>query len=298
MVPGGEMSGWPTTFHQSLQRVCGLKYNPETAFYICPLPSGLVLFMFGGIVRKLLLKKGYHLAKGTRYNGSTSFQIKENHYAVVLPYANYAPWAGDPDFTDVYRQIKGNTLVDIYRCYELWDMAGKIATQHPEACFLEVGVWRGGTAAILGRRLEKEGSTIPFYLADTFEGVPKSSAEDTFYNDGEHRDTDQNTVERLLKNKYGHFKILKGIFPEDTAHLIPEDRRFGLCHIDVDVYNSARDIVHWIWDRLVPGGIIVFDDYGFHTCDGITRYVNELRKDKNKLILHNLNGHAVIVKVA
>ena len=91
-------------------------------------------------------------------------------------------------------------------------------------------------------------------------------------------------------------QILQGIFPDQTSHEI-KDLQFRFCHIDVDVYQSAKDIVDWIWDRMVHGGIIVYDDYGFRLCDGITRYVEEQMLYKDRLVLHNLNGHAVIMKL-
>ena len=46
------------------------------------------------------------------------------------------------------------------------------------------------------------------------------------------------------------------------------DRRFRLAHIDVDVYQSAADVLDWVWPRLSPGGVVVFDDYGFPATPG------------------------------
>ena len=48
--------------------------------------------------------------------------------------------------------------------------------------------------------------------------------------------------------------------------------------------------------RLVTGGLIVLDDYGFKGCEGVTRFVNEQRLKPDRLVLHNLNGHAVAIK--
>ena len=90
---------------------------------------------------------------------------------------------------------------------------------------------------------------------------------------------------------------LKGIFPEDTSNQIPPDAQFKLCHIDVDVYLSAKDVQEWIWDKLIVGGIVVFDDYGFGSTNGITNFLNEQRKLADRTIIHNLNGHAVIIKL-
>ena len=51
-----------------------------------------------------------------------------------------------------------------------------------------------------------------------------------------------------------NIKILCGTFPEQTGHLV-EHASFRLCHIDVDVYDSGRDILTWVWPRLARGGI-------------------------------------------
>jgi O-methyltransferase len=59
----------------------------------------------------------------------------------------------------------------------------------------------------------------------------------------------------------------------------------------------AKDIVDWIWDKMVHGGIIVYDDYGFNRCDGITKYVEEQMNCRDRLVIYNLNGHAIILKL-
>ncbi len=180
------------------------------------------------------------------------FTIEEFQYAVIRPNANYAPWSADADFQYIFSQIQENTLVDNYRCYELWEMVGTIHRLDNTASFMEVGVWRGGTAAIIAKKLAHLHSLSTFYLADTFTGVVKATDKDKFYNGGEHAETTQEIVETLMEGKYNNYKILKGIFPDDTAHLIPANEKFGFCHIDVDVYESAKDIVEWIWDKLIP----------------------------------------------
>ena len=91
-------------------------------------------------------------------------------------------------------------------------------------------------------------------------------------------------------------EILDGIFPDETGKKV-EDLKFRLCHIDVDVYQSSKDSVDWIWNRLVPNGIVVYDDYGYHACDGITKHVEEQMEMNDRIVLYNLNGHAVVMKI-
>ena len=251
------------------------------------------------IIHTLFNNTGMYIGKSPTYKGKASFSIEGLHYGLSFPSANYTPWQGDADFMHIYTQIKNNTLVDIYRCYELWQLIQKLHSLDAEAAILEVGVWRGGTAGIMASQLSKLKSTATLYLADTFEGVAKAGAQDSFYTGGEHSDTSQQIVESVLKNKagYANYKILKGIFPEDTMDKIPTTEKFGLCHIDVDVYTSAKDILEWVWDKLIPGGVVVFDDYGFHSCTGVTKLVEEYRYRSDRQIIHNLNGHALMIKL-
>ena len=68
--------------------------------------------------------------------------------------------------------------------------------------------------------------------------------------------------------------------------------------MDVDVYQSTAESLEWIWPRRVPGGIVVFHDYGTHGTEGVTPYVNEFANHSDRLFTHNVNGHAIFIKLA
>lgn len=214
--------------------------------------------------------------------------------SLLFPKSTYSPWLGDADFMALYTSVKENTLVDIYRCYELWQIGKRL--RNNKAAILEVGVWRGGTAAILASA-NAGNSTV--FLCDTFAGVAKAGDQDNQYKGGEHADTSAAIVEQLLEDLDIHqYKILTGIFPDNNAELIAGEQ-FKICHIDVDVYQSAKDIFNWVWPRLIVGGLVVFDDYGFAACAGITRLVNELAATtEDVFFVHNINGHGLLIKTA
>lgn len=243
---------------------------------------------------KNLLRLGYDLVR-------LSEPYKKNNlsYSRVLPMAIYSPWLDDDNFQKVHQHVANKfTLVDIYRCYDLWQLIEQTDKLATDADVLEVGVWRGGTSAIMASQLKNLGSTSKLYSADTFEGVVKTSNLDNSYVGGEHSDTSLELVTNLFKSlNLDNIVPLKGIFPEDTSHLIPSNTKFKLCHIDVDVYLSAKDVQNWIWDKLIIGGVVVFDDFGFSSTDGITNFVNEQRKLTDRTVIHNLNGHGVIIKL-
>jgi len=183
----------------------------------------------------------------------------------------------------------------MFRCYELWFLVEQV--QNLEGSLIEIGVWRGGTGALIAKKANLCGIMAPVYLCDTFTGVVKAGDQDPFYKGGEHDDTSGQIVESLLAGLgLKNAVILEGIFPDETAKGL-EQESFRFCHIDVDVYKSAKDIVEWIWDRMVVGGVIVYDDYGFKGCKGIATHVEEQLSCRDRIIIHNLNGHAVIVKI-
>jgi len=59
-----------------------------------------------------------------------------------------------PEFLSTYKTIQPNTLVDIYGCWELWRLVEQTAKR--EGGIVEVGVWRGGTGALMGKRVREQ----------------------------------------------------------------------------------------------------------------------------------------------
>jgi len=223
---------------------------------------------------------------------ATQFSKLNEHisHAQCIPYASYSPWLDDQIFMDTYKKISDNTLVDIYRCYELWSLAKQLEEQDGD--MIEIGVWRGGSGAVIGKAAINSKGTL--YLADTFTGVVKAGKDDTLYKGGEHNDTEEETVVSLLTGiGISNYRILKGIFPDDFP--LFETKGIKLCHIDVDTFLSAADIMDFVWPKMLVGGIVVFDDYGFFGCEGITQYVNQLNLIDARLI-YNINGHGILIK--
>jgi len=210
--------------------------------------------------------------------------------ALIFPKNTYSPWLESEFYNYYMENVKPFTLVDIYRSYDLFMIARQL--KKIEGNIIEIGVWRGGTGIILANGLSQNDC---LYLCDTFQGVVKASEKDNVYRNGEHSDTSKSLVEDIFK-KQDNVKILEGIFPEETSKVI-ENLAFKLCHIDVDVHDSAKDIFEWIFPRIVLGGIVVFDDYGFAACEGVTNYVNQLEGRNDLRLFYNLNGHAVVIKV-
>lgn len=131
----------------------------------------------------------------------------------------------------------------------------------------EIGVYKGGTAKLLASTLPEKN----IHLFDTFEGMPEVTEWDK-HRKGDFSDTSLEEVRDYLKDCL-NVRFYPGLFPE-TANLVKENS-FCLVHVDVDIYESTKAALEFFWTRLVPGGIMVFDDYNVKTCPGTDKAVNE-----------------------
>ena len=245
-------------------------------------------------IRRAAQKVLFLLFKVSVHSEPWTNQPSSRKHQVIIPFATYAPWLNNRKFLDVHESISQNTAVDLFRCYELWILAQQMVDK-VEGDILEVGVWRGGSGALLANAVASDPKKR-VYLADTFAGVVKAGKNDTDYVGGEHADTSESVVRELLASRsISNCEILVGIFPEDTGTQV----RGKLCmvHCDVDVYQSAKDIFDWCLPRLSIGSVFVFDDYGFSGCEGVSQLCEELATRDDFLFMYNLNGHAVLVKI-
>jgi len=245
---------------------------------------------------RLARQAGYSVAKGLALPFVRPEAVRSGVHAMPFPvHATYSPWLADEAFMATYAAVRRKTLVGEWSCAELWSLVGEV--RGVPGAIIEVGVWRGGTGALMADRARRLGIADPVYLCDTWEGVVKTGEADPYYHDGKHDDASVDTVRSLVQGLgLDNVELLQGIFPDDTADRIATPA-LRLCHIDVDVYQSAKDVFDWVWPRLSAGGIVVFDDYGGPATVGVGRFVDEQRMCSDRIVIHNTNGHGIVIKL-
>jgi len=132
-------------------------------------------------------------------------------------------------------------------------------------CAVEFGVYRGGSAWFLRNVLP---SDVVLHLYDSFQGLPKPSPHDGFH-EGDFGDTSLDQINDLAQKP--NVVIHTGVWSADVE--VPESVCFA--HLDCDIYPSAKDALAALWPKMLPGGLIVCDDYGFPNCQGVYKAVNE-----------------------
>lgn len=170
--------------------------------------------------------------------------------------------------------VLSHTLVGLRRLNHLEYCARQIFAQGIPGDFFEAGVCQGG-ASIFLRALqvtfgEEQRKT---WAADSFEGLPPA----TLPQDEGLDFTESNypwlafSQERVEEHfrRYelwsDHVRLVKGWFSETLPGL--DCGPLSLLRLDADLYQSTMEVLVNLYDKVVPGGFVVVDDYGaFEAC--------------------------------
>src|ERR1700678_692070 len=158
---------------------------------------------------------------------------------------------------------------------------------------VETGVWRGGAVIFMRAALKAYGVTDRLVWAgDSFEGLPVPDA-DRFPLEAKvqsgpvmqkaYRNLAAG-LEEVKRNfrAYGLLddqgKFLKGWF-KDTLPTAPIGV-LSLMRLDGDFYESTRDALNSLYDRLSAGGYVIIDDYGEDSWTYCRKAVDEFRAER------------------
>jgi len=111
------------------------------------------------------------------------------------------------------------------------------------------------------------------YGFDSFEGLPELAVQDRsnlvtspHMRKGGFRDPQgYGKLTEFVANK-DYVQLVKGWFDQTIPPFLEQNPHlsFALLHIDCDLYESTRTVINACWPRVVPGGIVVFDEL-FHS---------------------------------
>jgi hypothetical protein len=170
------------------------------------------------------------------------------------------------EFNHLFVEVKPITMVSYARLHGLYEATKYLVKNSISGDFVECGVARGGSAALIGLTLQKIHATRTLWLFDTFEGLPKPSKDDPDYKIANlYTGTCVASMEEVRDSLHSlgvanNVHLVPGLF-QDTAPSAPI-KSISLLHIDGDWYESVRACLDSLYDKVSPGGVIQFDDYG------------------------------------
>lgn len=138
-----------------------------------------------------------------------------------------------------------------------------------EGAIVEPGCWNGGFARVMEDASRRAGQARQIWLFDSFVGGPKPSAIDVKITGkagkGEPNGADQALCERAFRGvDPERLHIMKGWFSDTFPQAIPKIGKIAYLHLDADFYDSTKYCLEELYDLVVPGGLILFDDYSYY----------------------------------
>jgi len=182
------------------------------------------------------------------------------------------------------------------RLYTLWQaMAGLPDNDRP---IVEVGVYKGGSARFMAEAMRWHKRARRFLVADTFSGhVVVDPARDGPHHVGEQFTNNSAEEVASFLADLPEIELVVGDFRETSARL-EAHAPFAFAHLDVDVYPVMHHALEFFATRVLPGSLVVVDDYGFVTCRGTREAVDEFVRDHpNYRFFHLLTGQALLVRL-
>ncbi len=133
----------------------------------------------------------------------------------------------------------------------------------------ECGVLQGGTLRALSMAMPDK-NILGF---DTFDGMPAVSWSDgEVHNVGDFAETSLETVELNIAGRI-NIQLVPGVFPATARPF--RHWKFAFVYVDFDLYLSTLAAIDWFLPRMVPGGIMVFDDYDWPNCPGVKHAIED-----------------------
>lgn len=240
--------------------------------------------------------------------------VRPYHHSVLwgdrlLTMDKSADFRDDPKFRMALKQADSSTGANQYESpdgiswrYNTLIWAARNCLDLP-GDFVECGVYRGDMTWMITQMVDVEGAGKRFYLYDTFAGFdPKYSSEDDFPDSpGLYQFADKQYkapgIEAHVRQRFGdkpYVIITKGAVPDILQRISPE--RVALVHLDLNSPKAETGALEVLFDRVSPGGLIVFDDYGWKQFHRQKRAADDFMSARGQTILELPTGQGLLVK--
>lgn len=187
----------------------------------------------------------------------------------------------EADFAEFYARASDFTMTSVERMYALYQACRHISDAKIAGEVVECGVWRGGSSMLAAMTLDARSDHRELWLYDTFEGMPPPTDHDQKWDgttaaaalDASPRMPDADNDWAYAPLETVRAAMVSTGYPSDRVHYkvgrveqtIPRSvpDRIALLRLDTDWYESTRHELTHLYPRLVAGGILIIDDYGW-----------------------------------
>ena len=169
-----------------------------------------------------------------------------------------------------FRTVRPYSLLSYLNLFFLQELSQRLEREQVPGDFVECGVYRGGSAGVLGYEVRHSQFQRKLWLYDSFAGMPEAMEKDDDYSKtlkGSYVGSEKQTQRILhrLKVPEEQYAIVVGLFEQTFPKA--EKPKIALLHIDCDFYNPVKLSFETFYELVEPGGYVVLNDYGsFQGC--------------------------------
>lgn len=161
---------------------------------------------------------------------------------------------------------------------------------------VELGCNVGVTSSYLQRFIKATGADKRLHVYDSFEGLPPKTAEDG----ATPCDKGASAVSmEMFKKTFADAGVELPIINQGFFCDVPDDRfpaRVCFAFFDGDFYGSIMDSFKKVYDKLVPGAVVLIHDYKWQPFPGVEKACDDFLRDKPEKITQDIFGIGKMVK--
>ena len=223
------------------------------------------------------------------------FTILTRFGAIVAPFYRFKlpemQWWNDHAFNSYIKKFYAQGSIHVDRQWMLYQLLR--LTQNLEGDTAECGVLGGCSSYLICTANKSFGGNRWHYGFDSFAGLSAPSESDKDCWKKGDLDCPRIIAESAL-SEFDKVTLLQGWIPERFSEV--EHKKFAFVHIDVDLYQPTLESIKFFYSRLLPGGVMVCDDYGMKNCPGATQAIEEFLADKCEKMIACSGGGGFFIK--
>lgn len=264
------------------------------------LDGSLVTQLIKSLIKSQLARMGYTL-------------YRSDHFDIRSPIA-LSGYDGEEAAREAVKRVRDKTMVAYDALLSLWAQVEYCERTQMPGAYVECGVWKGGVGGFMALANMAFGKCRrPIHLFDAFGDIcepdPEVDGERALAEveklTGRERATmsgalsplsgiydrlggpgDEGAVREFVAEEigYGHENVIthRGWFQNTLPGA--DTGPIAILRLDGDWYASTKECLEHLYDRVVPGGFVIIDDYGCY--DGCRRAVDEFLMTRGSAYLN------------
>lgn len=214
--------------------------------------------------------------------------------------------------------VRSHTMVPYARLVTLYQQVVACERHDIAGSYVECGTWKGGAVGLMALgNLRHSAQRRHIHLFDSFAGIPEPDEEvdgeravqevvsvggeakgrlvpiKGFYDKYADGVGDLETNRHLLETVIGYdsrfLHYHEGWFQDTLPRVAPVLADIAILRLDCDWYASTRICLEYLYNKVVTGGFVVIDDYGYY--DGCKRAADEfMTRERIRAYLNHIDA--------